>query len=318
MRLAILGATSQIAKDLTQSFAKSSKHCLALFARRPEAVVTWLNSLGIDQKWDVAGYESFSASQNFDVVINFIGVGNPVQTAVIGASIFDITLQYDELVLRYLKEHPSCRYIFLSSGAAYSSTFDEPATKNTVARIPINNLQPQDWYGVAKLYAECRHRALANLAIVDIRVFNYFSHTQDMEAQFMITDIVRAIRDKVVLNTSPDYMVRDFIGPDDFYRLVNAILSSPATNDVVDCYTKAPIDKPSLLAAMQAKFGLKYKIVESAACVNATGSKPHYYSLNQWASNFGYRPALTSLEGVLGEASAMFKYQTSKTIKGRN
>jgi hypothetical protein len=43
------------------------------------------------------------------------------------------------------------------------------------------------------MHAEAKHRALFNFSIVDVRVFNYFSHTQDMNARFLITDIVRAI-----------------------------------------------------------------------------------------------------------------------------
>ena len=301
MRIAILGATSQIAKDLVQSFAANSRHDLVLFARRPEAVTQWLANVGLVGRYAVANFAAFNADQHFDAILNFVGVGNPAQAAAMGASIFDVTLQYDELALSYVRQHPTCRYIFLSSGAAYGASFDAPVDAATRATVPINNLQPQDWYGVAKLHAECRHRSLTPLPIVDIRVFNYFSHTQDMEARFLITDILRAIRDKTVLKTSADYVVRDFIHPLDFCNLVNAILAAPAANAVVDAYSKAPIDKPTLLAAMQEKFGLQYEIVQTGAGVNATGGKPHYYSLNTWAADFGYRPSLTSAEGILLE-----------------
>jgi len=303
MRIAILGATSQIAKDLVQSFAANSSHDLALYARRPQAVAQWLANVGLVGRYAVASFAAFNADQHFDAILNFVGVGNPAQAAAMGASIFDVTLQYDELALSYVRQHPTCRYIFLSSGAAYGASFDTPVDGNTKATVSINNLQPQDWYGVAKLHAECRHRSLAPLPIVDIRVFNYFSHTQDMAARFLITDILRAIRDKTVLKTSADYIVRDFIHPSDFCKLVNTILAVPAVNAVVDAYSKAPIDKPTLLAAMQEKFGLQYEIVQTGAGVNATGGKPHYYSLNTRAEGFGYLPALTSLQGVLEEAA---------------
>jgi nucleoside-diphosphate-sugar epimerase len=297
MRIGILGATSQIAKDLIVSFfADENKH-LHLFARRPDDVKKWLIDVGLSGRYQIDDFSAFG-TQEFDAILNFVGVGNPAKTAAMGASILDVTIQYDELALNYVREHPACRYIFLSSGAAYGSSFDEPVDADTKALIAINNLQPQNFYAVAKLYAECRHRSLAHLPIVDIRVFNYFSHTQDMEARFLITDIVRAIRDKTVLKTSVDYIVRDFIGPDDFHQLVNAILTSPATNDVVDSYSKAPIDKPTLLAAMQLQFGLQYELVQATTGVNATGSKPHYYPLNRHAEIFGYLPALTSLQGI--------------------
>jgi nucleoside-diphosphate-sugar epimerase len=298
---AILGATSQIAKDLIVSFSAVADCQLHLFARNPSAVTNWLESMGMSERYPVDDFSGF-AKQEFDAVINFVGVGNPAQSAAMGNSIFDITLRFDELVLDYLQTHPACRYLFLSSGAAYGSSFVEPATRDTSAMVAINNLAPHEWYGVAKLHAECRHRAHPELHIIDIRVFNYFSRTQDISARFLITDMLRAIRDKTVLKTSPDYIVRDFLHPSDFYKLVSALLSAPAINAVVDCYSRAPIDKPTLLAAMQVKFGLQYETTETTAGINATGSKPHYYSLNTRAADFGYRPALTSLEGILIEA----------------
>ncbi|MDD5579598.1 MAG: NAD(P)-dependent oxidoreductase [Methylobacter sp.] len=301
MRLAIFGATSQLAKDLVQSFSAQSNHELALFARRPEIVAQWLASIGWSDRYVVADFTAFSMDEHFDGIINFVGVGNPAQSAAMGASIFDVTLDYDEMALDYVRKHPQCRYIFLSSGAAYGSSFDAPVDENTKAVIAINNLLPQDWYAVAKLHAECRHRSLPHLPIVDIRVFNYFSRTQDISARFLITDILRAIRDKTVLKTSPAYIMRDFVHPSDFYNLIAALLASRAANTSVDCYSKAPIDKPALLAVMQEQFGLRYEIAEATASVNATGSKPHYYSLNTRAADFGYAPNLTSLEGILLE-----------------
>jgi nucleoside-diphosphate-sugar epimerase len=303
MRLAILGATSQIAKDLVQSFAARSSHELVLFARRPDVVSQWLTRVGLASRYAVADFAAFSTAEHFDAILNFVGVGDPAQAAAMGASIFDITLKYDELALDYVRQHPACRYIFLSSGAAYGASFDAPVDANTNATIAINNLQPQDWYAVAKLHAECRHRSLAHLPIVDVRVINYFSHTQDMEARFLITDMVRAMRDKTVLKTSDAYMMRDYLTPSDFYGLVIAILVSPATNTVLDCYSKAPIDKTTLFSTLQAKFGLQYELVQSAACVNATGNKPHYYSLNKRAEDFGYQPVFTALQGVLQESA---------------
>ncbi len=314
MRIAILGATSQIAKDLILSFSKQGTDELVLFARRPETVSQWLVSNGLSNKYWVYDFTAFSSSEAFDAILNFVGVGNPAQTEAMGASIFDVTSKYDQMALSYLEQHPQCRYIFLSSGAAYGASFEAPVDKNTKATVAINNLQPQDWYAVAKLHAECRHRSLAHLPITDIRLFNYFSHTQDMSARFLITDIVRAIRDKTVLKTSSDYIVRDFIHPSDFYNLVIALLTLPATNAVVDCYSKAPIDKPTLLAAMQGKYGLQYETVATALSINATGSKPHYYSSNTRAADFGYLPSMTSLESLIEEMNAILLVdkQTSK------
>jgi nucleoside-diphosphate-sugar epimerase len=317
MRIAILGASSQIAKDLVQSFAVNRRHDLVLYARRPEAVAQWMADVGLVGRHEVANFAAFSVDEHFDAILNFVGVGNPAQAAAMGAAIFDVTLKYDELALGYVRVHPSCKYIFLSSGAAYGSSFETPVDAHTKATVPINNLQPQDWYGVAKLHAECRHRSLPHLAIIDIRVFNYFSHTQDMEARFLITDIVRAIRDNTMLKTSSDYIVRDFIHPSDFCNLVNAILAAPATNAVVDAYSKAPIDKPTLLDAVQETFGLQFETIQTDAGVKATGVKPHYYSLNTGAAEFGYQPSWSSSESLLQEIQLMLQHLNQAVLSKR-
>jgi nucleoside-diphosphate-sugar epimerase len=313
MRIAILGATSQIAKDLIVSYSAATDTHLHLFARRPDVVTKWLASVGLAGRFPADDFAGFG-KQQFDALINFVGSGNPAQTAAMGASIMDVTYQYDQLALEYARQHPACRYLFLSSGAAYGSSFEEPANEHTKAVIPINDLKPQDWYAVAKLYSECRHRSLAHLPIIDIRIFNYFSRTLDISSRFLITDILRAIRDKTILKTSPDYIVRDFLHPSDLYRMVNALLTAPAANTVVDCYTLGPIDKPSLLAAMQEKFGLRYEITEASASVNATGGKPYYYSLNTRASAFGYEPRNTSLDGILREATELLGITSSVAV----
>jgi nucleoside-diphosphate-sugar epimerase len=306
MRIAILGATSQIAKDLVLSLSAQSQHELVLYARRPEAVTQWLASVGLAVRYATADFTAFSADEHFDAVLNFVGIGNPALAAAMGASIFDVTLKYDELALNYVRQHTACRYIFLSSGAAYGSCFDMPVDASTKAVVAINNLQPQDWYGVAKLHSECRHRSLPQLPIVDIRVFNYFSHTQDMEARFLITDILRAIRDNKVLQTSSDYIVRDYLHPSDFYQLIRVLLAAPAINTSIDCYSLAPIDKPSLLTIMQDNYELQYEIITATANVDATGSKPHYYSRNNRAADFEYIPKFTSVDGIINEVEKIF------------
>jgi len=301
MHIAILGATSQIAKDLICSFAKHGDDTLALFARRVEVVNDWLTKTRLTARYNIKSYDGFNGEQKFDAIINFIGVGDPAQAAVMGASILDITYQYDTMALEYLKKYPDCRYIFLSSGAAYGSSFSEPVDEHTQAKFPINHLGNQDWYGISKFYAECRHRSLREMPIVDLRIFNYFSHTQDMEARFLITDIVRAIRDKTVLIISADHIVRDFLHPSDFNQLVRKILEANPINTSVDCFTIKPIDKTQLLDAMHAQFGLRYEIIDGANGLNATGGKPCYYSLNKKAMQFDYLPKHTSLDGLSKE-----------------
>lgn len=306
MKIAILGATSQIAKDLILSFRAHTEYELVLFARAPKKVLAQFEALSTKIDYENLSYDGFSSIDNYDVIINFVGVGDPAVAKQMGVRIFDITDYYDKLVLDYLVYHPNTKYIFLSSGAVFGGTFEQPVTENSISQINLNNLQDSDWYGIAKLYAEARHRALKDYAIVDVRVFNYFSHTQDMNARFLITDIVRAIQTQTELKTATDNIVRDFITPKDFFTLINRIVQSKAVNCAVDCYTQAPIDKLSLLQSLQEKFGLRYELVASAG-LNATGAKTNYYSTNKRASQLGYLPQMNSQDGLIDELSMLFK-----------
>jgi nucleoside-diphosphate-sugar epimerase len=306
MRIAILGATSQIARDFTLA-AQAVDWDLVLYARRPAVVAAWLTGAGLPGRYPGFDLEGFGPAERFDAVINFIGVGDPAVAASMGASILDVTLAYDMKVLRYLDAHPQCRYLFLSSGAAYGSKFFEPADRATESHIPVNQLRPQDFYGVAKLYAECRHRALPEARIVDIRLFNYFSRTQDLTARFFITDLLRAIKSARTFVTSPENIVRDYIHPSDFHQLVGALLAAEPVNDVVDCFSKAPVDKMTLLGAMNSAYGLDFVVDSEYSAINATGQKRNYFSMNRRASELGYSPSRDSLTTVMEESAAILE-----------
>jgi nucleoside-diphosphate-sugar epimerase len=301
MRIAILGSSSQIAKDLICLFSKFDEHDLILFARNPEIVDKWLEQNGLMSRYKTKLYEAFGNQKPYDLVINFVGVSNPTKLIEMENAIFDASFFYDNMCLDYVKKNPNCLYLFLSSGAIYGSNFEKPVEQNTKASISINNIQPQDWYGFSKLYAECRHRFLRDYSIVDIRVFNYFSHTIDMSARYFITEIARAIKDKNLFITSKDDFVRDYLHPWDLYQLINKIIKNPNNNCAVDCYSKAPIKKTILLQELQKRFDLKYKMEDLATTEHATGQKNLYYSLNQKALEYGYKPKFTSLEGICAE-----------------
>jgi nucleoside-diphosphate-sugar epimerase len=131
MRIAILGATSEIAKDLILSFAFKSNHALTLFARRPEIVRNWLANEQLSSRYVARHFDEFKITQEFDVILNFVGIGNPAQAVQMGYKILDITYQFDTMALNYLQEHPTCRYIFMSSGAAYGGSFNDPVNEKS-------------------------------------------------------------------------------------------------------------------------------------------------------------------------------------------
>jgi nucleoside-diphosphate-sugar epimerase len=122
---------------------------------------------------------------------------------------------------------------------------------------------------------------------------------------------MHSIVNKTILKTSSESIVRDYINPYDFYNLIRLILALPAMNEVLDVYSKAPIDKKTLLTTMQKKYGLHYTINENTMEINATGKKPYYYSVNKKASHYGYMPTISSLDGIIKESS---KFLDNKRI----
>jgi nucleoside-diphosphate-sugar epimerase len=304
MKVAVFGATSEIAKDLILSFADNADYALTLFARRPEAVRSWLVGEELSNRYLVRQFDEFEITQEFDAILNFVGIGNPAQAVQMGYSILDITYQFDTVALNYLQEHPTCRYVFMSSGAAYGDSFKDPVNEKSYSSFPINQLKPQDWYGLAKLYAEARHRSTP-WPIVDVRIFNYFSHTQSLEANFFITEVIKAISNKKVLITSPDNIMRDYLGSQDFSSLIKTILDMPPFNGALDCYSTSPVDKRTILSTFKELFGLEYQIVMKEIGVSGTGSKERYYSVNRAAGVHGYVPKFSSIDLLVQEAKKL-------------
>jgi len=290
MRLAILGATSQMAKDFILQLQDS--HALMLFSRRPQEVDAFMQNAGL-RDYLSFGYHVLPDTQWYvDAVINFVGVGDPAKVTAMGADIFPITYKYDELALRFLRR-PNTKYIFISSGAAYGDAFDDgPAEQDTKVTFPTNPL-PRHYYGLAKHQAEVRHRMMEDKHIVDVRVFNYISGTQNIDLRFMAMSMIRAVKNDEVMPVNMMNPGRDFIGPVDLAQLIVRVLVSPGINCAVDCYTSEPITKDTLLAYMMRDYGLKFKVTDPAF-VSPTGLKTFYYSRNRTAAQFGYRPLYNS------------------------
>ena len=281
--LAVLGATSHIARDFIALFHDRAN--LRLFARNGEA----------------QPYSAFSAGI-YDAVINFVGAGDPSRIHQMSGDIVSITRQFDEMALDYQARHPGTRYIFLSSGAAYGGDFQAPAQDGGETSITADN--PGQYYGAAKQEAERRHRGLPSQVIFDLRVFNYVSRAMDLSARFLLADMVRCVRQGSVFQTADRPMVRDYLHPADFTRLVKCCIGAEG-NMALDCYSQAPVTKRELLELMESRFGMTFQITHASQATNITGEKPHYYSTSRRAAALGYEPDFSSQSGIIAEVTAI-------------
>ena len=79
MRISILGATSQIAQDLILSFSNNTSYDIVLFGRNVGLLEKWVDSEKLNEKYQVQEYSNFNHDQKYDVIINFVGIGDPAK-----------------------------------------------------------------------------------------------------------------------------------------------------------------------------------------------------------------------------------------------
>jgi nucleoside-diphosphate-sugar epimerase len=315
-KIAILGATGHIAMSLSGQFLRGGLHDLLLFARAPERASAFLASIGFPDAAPCLPFAAFPGCA-CDVVLNCVGIGDPGVLREAGAGIFRLTETFDTLALDYLVAHPETRYINLSSGAAYGGSFHEPATLETPAVFPANAIGPSDWYGIAKLHAEARHRALSPLPIADLRIFSYFSRHIPLDARFLMSEAVASILSGKTFETGPDDIVRDYIHPADLFALVESCLDAEPFNDVLDVRSLAPARKSEILEMLAARFGLRHVVSGRPATPSATGCKPAYFSTSDRAASLlGFSPRFTSLECLAGETAAILYNQGRPSPNG--
>jgi nucleoside-diphosphate-sugar epimerase len=303
IRIAILGATSHIAKGLIAAWVTREERELVLYARSPAKVREFVSLIGIREPV-ILPVEEFGRMP-CDVVVNCIGIADPGKLRDEAAAIFSVTETWDFHVLEYLSANPAALYINLSSGAVYGSEFSRPVTETSQAAFPVNALTPSEYYGIAKLHVEARHRAASGLNIIDLRVFSYFSRFIDPSTRFLMTDIISALKNGSELVTTPGNIVRDYVHPDDLAMLMDLVIARRNLNRVYDVYSRKPVTKFEILESFAADFGLRFRVVEDASPVTATGTKDHYYSLYYRAAELGYEPRYGSLDALHSEARAL-------------
>lgn len=300
-KIAIVGATSHIAKGLIHSFFNNTDDFLYLFARNLTGVLDFLESNSLKSRMhEVLSFDRLR-DFHYDVIINCVGIADPGKQKDAGSSIFFITESFDNMILDYLKDHKETLYVNFSSGAVYGTAFESPVDYNSSSEIMINDIGSKDYYRVAKLYSEAKHRSLSQCNIVDLRVFSYFSRFIDLETSFLMTDVLKSIISKTELITTEADIVRDYIDPEDLFKLIQLVIEKPV-NCVLDCYSAAPVKKFEILDAFKREFGLSYQISKTLSVVQATGSKIIYYSENWKAEEFGYKPGKDSLTCLINES----------------
>jgi nucleoside-diphosphate-sugar epimerase len=300
IRIAILGATGHIAKNLILYFSGEKKCELFLFSRNKDKVNKIIQRVNNKGTFSINTYDNFNKS-NYDVIINCIGISDPNEIKKNGISILTVTEHYDNKILNYLEKSPSTLYINFSSGAVYGNAFINPINHSTSSKLSINNLKHGDFYSVSKIHSEAKHRALTNLNIVDLRIFGFFSRFIDPHDGYFMSEVIASIKNNKELQSNNINFIRDFVDPRDLYLLIKKIIQKRAINEAFDVYSKSPVSKFEILKTLSQRYGLKYAIKEKLSRISPTGIKMNYYSNSRKAAKIGYVPKYSSIDTIINE-----------------
>lgn len=314
--VAILGSTSHIAKGLINNFLQREDVCLHLYTRSPENFLSFLDSIGKSpNKCCVIhdNYEDFTKCF-YDVIINCVGVGTASKLSGNYSRYFTVTEEYDNLAIGYVRDMcPDALYISFSSGAVYGRELAAAAEENTAHCIRVNHIATHDYYAIARLNAEAKHRAFTHLNIVDLRIFSYFSRFIDLTDGYFITDAMNSILNKKTLVTDAVNIIRDYVHPADLFSIIKKCMDTGKINAALDVISAKPASKKEILDYLSQEYGLQYEIGQSVSNTSATGAKNIYCSNYNNASCLDYQPAFSSMDAIKGES----KHIINRSVAGR-
>ncbi|MDC0199411.1 NAD(P)-dependent oxidoreductase [Candidatus Nitrosopelagicus sp.] len=292
-KVGILGGTGHIGKNLIYYFSKNNKYELNLFSRDVTSTKNITNEF---KNINVDNYDKLN-SYELDTVINCVGISNPTKILDDKIDFKKITDKYDEQVLLYLKKFSDSLYINISSGAVYGENF----TNNVNEKSTITTMQEINPYAESKISIEKKHRKLSDNNIIDLRVFNFFSRYINLNTNFLLCQLVNAIKNKTIFITDSNDITRDFIHPSDLFNLIEKCIKKNTINDVFDVYSKKPISKFEIIDLFEKKYDLGFKITNNIIEISPTGVKQNYFSSSQKAGKIGYEPEFTSFETIQDE-----------------
>ncbi|MDD2889304.1 MAG: NAD-dependent epimerase/dehydratase family protein [bacterium] len=311
LKIAVLGSNSHIAKGLINNFLQSGGFGLHLYTRSPDKVFSFLTAIGKSTKKNCVihkGYRDF-LKFSYDVVINCVGVGTMNRPGDNYSNYFLVTEKYDNLSIKYLLKNPDALYISFSSGTVYGREFSAPAEENTINSIRVNHITPEDYYTIARLNAETKHRAFNGLKIIDLRIFAYFSRFINLTDSYFIIEVMNCILNEKMLITDNTNIIRDYIHPKDLFSIIMKCVGAGKINAAFDVRSAKPAGKREILDYFSSEYGLKYRINKLLKYASPTGSKNIYCSNYNNMACISYKPIFGSMDTIREESKYIINRQ---------
>ena len=300
-KIAILGATGQIGKNLFINFSKEENFEVSLFSRNEKKLEKILEQIKSKQNLSVRKYDELNKSQ-YDTIINCVGLSDPAALKDHNNNILEITKMFDDMTLKYLKNNTKTKLINFSSGIIYGGEFNSPI-KDTVLINEKNqkNFDSKSPYTIAKVNSEVRHRKLREFNIIDLRLFSFFSRFMNIESKFFLSEIILSIKEKKKFLTDKHEIYRDYIHPEDLSSFVKKCIYSKPLNDVFDLQSKQHISKFEILNFLKEKHDLHFEIIQDMKQPDYTEFKRKYYTDSNKTESLGFKPKYSSLDTILDE-----------------
>lgn len=307
-KIALLGATSHIAKGIIFNFQERDAFYLHLYTRSAQKMKHFLDTFKMSNMGNFVihqGYTEFTEN-HYDVVINCVGVGTENKLKGDYSLYFTVTEEYDNLVIHYLRNiNRRALYISFSSGAVYGRGNSAPVEENSLNPIKVNHVTAQDYYAIARLNAEAKHRSLHGLNIVDLRVFSYFSRLIDLADGYFITKVIDCILKNKVFVTDNINMIRDYANPKDLFRIIRKCMAVEQINCAFDVVSSKPVEKMEILNLFSSEYNLAYEVKNSLSHFSPTGLKHIYCSKYNKLKDIGFKPEFSSMDTIKNESKVI-------------
>ena len=309
IKIAILGSTGHIGKNLTYYFGKEENYELFLFTRDDKSGTNISVECELKNNFSILNYNEFNDSK-YDAVINCVGLSDPAKIESSQGKILETTETFDILTLEYLKNFSETKLINFSSGIVYGGEFSFPITDTVLIDETYNYKNIKSEYALSKINSEIKHRAFKHLNIIDLRLFSFFSRFMNLKSKFFMSDVVCSITEnRYRLNYDYADMYRDYIHPKDLFSFIKKCFKKKSINDVFDLYSNKPIRKNELIDFLSKKYHvLAYSSgTNMPAFAGPTGFKKYYFSLSKKAEVLGYKPKYSSLDTISEELPYFLK-----------
>ena len=105
IKVALLGSTGHVGKNLTYYFGKEKNFELLLFSRNEKKLEKTISQFKLKNNFTIRIYDEFD-NLTYDVVINCVGLSDPAKIETSKGEILETAKIFDALALEYLKKFP--------------------------------------------------------------------------------------------------------------------------------------------------------------------------------------------------------------------